>query len=129
MCSMLLRPASDAWAASMKTGHMANHWNFRSLRLVAEPLQDVGQDVIPHLDKARPVLSVGVERRLDIQQLALTLFVLDGVDATREHDRRGDEPGWFPSDLDTIGTFGYGHPRSLILLDALRIRVLAWKPA
>jgi len=42
--------------------------------------------------------------------------------------RGGMDAGRFPFDLDTIDTFGYGHPRSLILLDALRIRVLAWKP-
>src|SRR5208337_3383095 len=42
--------------------------------------------------------------------------------------RHPDPPGRFPSALATIGASGYGHPWSLMLRDALRIRVLVWKP-
>jgi len=42
--------------------------------------------------------------------------------------RPGTGAGRFPSALATIGASGYGHPWSLMLRDALRIRVLVWKP-
>ena len=52
--------------------------------------------------------------------------------AFRPRGRPGPElvpqTGRFPSALATIGASGYGHPWSLMLRDALRIRVLVWKP-
>jgi len=93
-------------------------------------LSDVFEDEVAHLahdfgDVKKAAKLVEQDHKLVrfyIPQKARWSFIVE------KSTGLGELPGRFPSALATIGASGYGHPWSLMLRDALRIRVLVWKP-